>query len=258
MKLINKIVIVLLALNINSIYAWGPTGHRVIGKIATENISGRTKRIIAGLLDNESLAAASTFADEIKADTRYKMFYPWHYVNFEPGQQYNPEKRPTEGDLIFGINKCIDVLKNKNSKREDKVFYLKMLIHFIGDLHQPLHVGKAEDQGGNLIKLHWFKEDSNLHKVWDIDMIEQYNMSYTELADELISGTPKDKIKNYRQGHIMDWVYESKNLAGKVYASVNDNDHISYSYQYEYFPVVKDQLIKGGVRLAKILDEIFG
>ncbi|KAA1242818.1 S1/P1 nuclease [Aquimarina sp. RZ0] len=236
---------------------WGKTGHRATGEIAESYLTKKAHRNIRALLDGHGLAFVSIYGDEIKSDDQYKKFSPWHYVNFALDKKYGEETPSELGDLIKGIEKCIEVLKSDTSTHEDKVFYLKMLVHFMGDLHQPLHVGRGEDKGGNDIQVRWFKEGSNLHRVWDSDMIDYYGMSYTELsenADELSSV----EIKNIERGDILDWVYESQDIAKDVYASANVGEKLGYKYVYTYFPVVRSQLQKGGIRLAKILNDLFG
>lgn len=238
------------------LFAWSETGHRVIGQVAAENVKNRTLRKINKLTNYESFASMSTFGDDIKSDDRYKKFYSWHFVNFKEGEKYNEATKNPEGDIYQGINTCIEILKNKNSSKEDQIFYLKMLIHFVGDLHQPLHVGHEEDKGGNDIKVSWFGKSSNMHRVWDGDMIGGYNMSYTELAHNL-PHVDKNQIEALKKGTILDWTYESQKLAATVYSSAKLDEKLSYRYSYIYFPMVKTQLQKGGLRLAKILDEIY-
>ena len=165
----------------NAIF-WSKTGHRTIGHIAQTELSGKAKRAINKILDGQNLASVSNFADEIKADRTYKEFSAWHYVNFPADKDYGDVEPSPYGDLMIGIQKCIAIVKNENSSKEDKAFYLKMLVHFIGDLHQPMHVGRLEDKGGNDLQVQWFGKGSNLHKVWDANMINDYGMSYSELA----------------------------------------------------------------------------
>lgn len=235
---------------------WGQTGHRVVGEVATSYLSGSAKRKIKKILNGQSLAFVSTYADEIKSDRRYKAFSPWHYVNFPFDKKYG-EVAPSEyGDLIMGIEKCIELLKDDATSADDKAFYLKLLVHFVGDLHQPLHVGRGEDRGGNDIQVQWFGRGSNLHRVWDTNMIESYGMSYGELTANLPVASRKD-IKSIQAGSLLDWVYESQNLAKKVYASANKGEKLSYRYMYDHFGTVRNQLLKGGIRLAKILNDIF-
>ena len=241
----------------NSGFIWGQTGHRVVGLIAEEHLSKRAKKAIDALLKGHSLAYASTFADEIKSDKAYDAYGPWHYVNYDMDKRYDPNNADDTGDIVYGIQKSIEVLANEKSSEADKSFYLKLLVHFIGDLHQPLHVGQAEDQGGNRIQVSWFSRNSNLHRVWDSDLIDGYSMSYEELAEELMRSTSKTELQAFQEGNYLDWVEESHQTAAVVYASASSGDKLSYQYGYEFNPLVFEQLKKGGYRLAKLLNEVF-
>ncbi|WP_378185258.1 S1/P1 nuclease [Aquimarina sp. W85] len=236
---------------------WGKTGHRTTAKIAEKYLTKRAARAIGSLLDGNSIAWVSTFADDIKSDKAFKKFGPWHYVNFEFGEKYRKETAYSGGDILQGIEFCVKILNTKTAAKSEKTFYLKMLIHLIGDLHQPLHVGRAEDKGGNDIQVQWFKKGSNLHRVWDSEMIDHNGMSYTELA----SNATKFSKKTYKkviQGTLLDWSYESQNLAKAVYDSAQSGDKLGYRYMYDHFEIVQQQLEKGGARLAAILNRIFG
>lgn len=236
---------------------WGATGHRTIGKIADSYLSGKTKRVINELLDGQSLALVSTFGDDIKSDKRYNDFYTWHYVNMPFGVKYEDSEKNEKGDLVSGIEKCKEVILNKNSTKEDKAFYLKLLVHLIGDLHQPMHVGRAEDKGGNDIQVRWFNDGTNLHRVWDSDMINHYNMTYSELAENS-NKISKEQIKYLQKGTISDWANETQQLAIKVYGSVEVGEKLGYNYVYENFDLVRSQLQVGGIRLAQVLNTLFG
>ena len=235
---------------------WGKTGHRTVGAIAEKYLSKKTNKKIQKLLKGESLAFVSIHADEIKSDHQYDEFYPWHYVNFPPEKKYGEEPVNEKGDLVQGIKKCILIIKDENTSADDKRFYLKILVHLVGDLHQPLHVGNAHDKGGNAIKVLWFGKETNLHRIWDSDMIDDYKMSYSELAENetMLS---EAEVEAIQKGTLLDWVYESKKLAEKVYASAKDQDALRYKYGYDFFPLVRSQLQKGGIRLAYLLEMIF-
>jgi hypothetical protein len=256
MKRILFIVLFVSQLTVANNIFWGKTGHRVVGEVATQHLTGKTKRALKKLLNGESLAMVSTYADEIKADNRYRKYNPWHYVNIDAGTPYSKEKAYKGGDIIQAIEHCIMQIKSTTSSKTDKVFFLKLLVHFIGDLHQPLHVGKAKDKGGNDFQVRWFNNGSNLHRVWDTDMINHYGMSYTELANNLPNLT-KNQIQELKEGTVLDWVYESQELANKVYASANTGEKLGYEYMYQHFNTIKEQLQKGGIRLAKVLNEVF-
>lgn len=238
-------------------FFWGQTGHRVIGEIAEKNLTKKAKRNLEKLLGKEGLAMISTFADEIRSDRKYNRYSTWHYVNFKDGETYENSKKNPRGDIIQAIKKCQEVILDKTASRESKIFHLKILVHFVGDLHQPLHVGRGEDRGGNSIKVKWFRSNTNLHSVWDTKMIESYGMSYTELTSNL-NKLSKNQVKSIQEGTVLDWVKEIRVLTMKVYASAEPEENLSYRYMYDYFDIVKTQLQKGGLRLAKILNDLFG
>lgn len=235
---------------------WSKTGHRVIGEVAEQHLSKKAKRTIQELLQGQSLASVSNFADEIKADRSFAKFSPWHYVNFAADQKYADVAPNEEGDLVFGIFKCIEIVKDTKSAREDKEFYLKMLIHLVGDLHQPMHVGRLEDKGGNDIQLQWFGRGTNLHRLWDSNMIDDHGMSFTELSASLPKLSKKQK-EALQQGDVYDWVEESQGVANDLYGSVKVGEKLGYQYGYNYWSTVEVQLQKGGLRLAKVLNALF-
>lgn len=234
--------------------AWGATGHRAVAEIAYQNITPETRRRLDALLQYESLANGSTYGDDIKSDDKYKKYYSWHFVNFAAGEAYEKSVKNPEGDVYSGILTCIDKIQTTRD-RQEKIFYVKMLTHLVGDLHQPLHVGQAEDQGGNKIKVTWFGKKTNLHHVWDSDMLDSYGMSYSELSRELMIWPTVEK-QALQQGSLNDWMTESQKTAAQVYASAPDGTALSYPYQYEWLPMAKMQLRKGGLRLAKMLNDL--
>lgn len=237
-------------------FFWGQNGHRATGKIAENHLSKRTKKCVDKILNGQSLAFVSTFGDEIKSDRKYREYNVWHYVNMDFDETYETAVKNPEGDLVTGIEKCVTVLKDKNSTDEDKVFHLKMLVHLIGDLHQPMHIGRREDKGGNTIQVQWFGRGTNLHRVWDTDMIREWNMSYLELADNA-DNLSKKQIKFIQEGTVADWVNEVHGITKEVYKSVEVGEKLSYRYSYDHFNTVRTQLQKGGLRLAKVLNDIY-
>ncbi len=239
-----------------SIAEWGKTGHRTIGAIAEKHLSKKAKKHIYRLLNGSTLAFVSIHSDEIRSDHQYDHFKPWHYVNFPADSKYGEHPTNEAGDVVQGIKNCILKIRNEEVSIKEKAFYLKLLTHLVGDLHQPLHVGNGEDRGGNDIKIQWFWEDSNLHRVWDSDMIDSYKMSYSELANNTNYKTKKE-IQTLKQGKLIDWVTETKKLANQTYNSAKKGDNLKYEYMYHQFPIVRQQLDLGGIRLAAILNEIF-
>ena len=255
-KLIISLILLFNFFNNSEINEWGQTGHRVIAKIAQEYLNDNTRDSINKILNGKSLVSVSNFADEIKSDRKYDKYKPWHYVNMNLDDNYGEIVLNKKGDVVQAINYSIKILNNKKSSRNERTFYLKLLIHFIGDIHQPLHVGRFEDRGGNDIKVKWFGKTTNLHRVWDSQIIDSHQMSYTELSKDLPILTLREinKIKN---DSILIWVKESQNLSKLIYSDVISESNLGFHYKYKYLDKLKLRLLKGGIRLASILNKIF-
>lgn len=235
---------------------WSKKGHRTTGEVAQKHLSRKARKAISKLLNGQNLAKVSTFGDEIKADRNFKEFSAWHYVNFPADKKYTDVEPSEYGDIVMGIEKCIIMVRDENSSQADKIFYLKLLVHLVGDLHQPMHVGRLADKGGNDIQVQWFNKGSNLHRVWDSNMIDDNGMSYTEIAASLPKLTKKQKIF-IQEGTLYDWVEESQDLANTIYDSAKVGEKLYYRYSYVWWGTVETQLQKGGLRLAKVLNDIF-
>lgn len=253
------IIIVLVSLFSNGLMAaedWGKIGHRAVGEIAEKYLNKKTEKEISKLLNGHSLAFVANYGDDIKSDRKYDSYGPSHYVNFPFGEKYEDHPKNEKGDIIQAINTCISVLKNENSTKEDKVFNLKMLVHFMGDLHQPLHIGLADDKGGNDFQVRWFSDGTNLHTVWDYKMIDFYEMSYTELASntDVLS---KQQVEAIKKGSVLDWMYDSRVICENIYQNTEIGEKLGYEYMYKYMDTLRFQLQKGGIRLAEVLNEIF-
>jgi hypothetical protein len=235
---------------------WGQNGHRTVGETAEQYLKSKASRKIDRILNGQSIADASTYADEIKSDRAYDKYKPWHYANIPFDQTYSEADKNPKGDIVYGIEECIRNLKYEELSKEKEQFYLKMLIHLVGDMHQPLHFGLKEDKGANDFKVKWFYNSTNLHSVWDTKMIESYNMSYTELAESLPE-LSKTEINDIKAGALLDWVEENRNLTREVYKSAEENENLSYRYMYDWFGVSQLQMKKAGIRLAVILNDIY-
>jgi hypothetical protein len=126
----------------------------------------------------------------------------------------------------------------------------------LGDMHQPLHVGRDEDLGGNKINVTWFYTPSNLHRVWDEQLIDYQQLSYTEYTKALNIATPA-AVKSYQSGSIADWMYESHQLSDRVYALTQPDSKLSYRYNFIFVNDLNSQLLKGGLRLAAVLNNLY-
>ncbi|MBS1754315.1 MAG: S1/P1 nuclease [Ferruginibacter sp.] len=240
--------------------AWGVLGHRIIGQIADCYLTKKTRKEIYKILGNESVAITSNWPDFIKSDPTYSYLSPWHYINLKAGLTETELKAylatDSATDAYTKLNWLTQQLKNKDLEQDKKVLYLRLVIHIVGDLHQPLHVGRHEDLGGNKIRITWFKEPYNLHQVWDEQLIDFQQLSYTEYA-AAINYTTKEQRKLWHAETVSDWIWQSYQLAEKIYSDIKPDEKLSYQYNFKYIASVNEQLLKGGVRLAGLLNEIF-
>lgn len=247
---------VLLAICIQSTaLAWGPTGHRATGLIAEQYLSKKAKKKLQQLLNGQSLAMAATWMDEIRSDSTYDNMVDWHWVTIQDGETYEQSKKNPKGDVIESIERIVAALKSKKLSPKEEVEHIKILIHLIGDIHQPLHVGGGNDRGGNDVKIMWFRVDSNLHRVWDSDMIDDSKLSYTELAQSLDKPSTS-QLQSWQKATVREWAAESVSYRKEVYDY--GQGKLGYTYSYKYFPIVRTRLLQAGVRLAAVLNEIYG
>jgi len=236
-------------------FGWGATGHRATGYIAEQYLTAKTKKKLATILGQESLAMVSTWMDEIRSDSAYDYAITWHWTTIPDGKKYDDVAANPDGKVVDMIQKFITDLKGKKLSKKQEVETLKMLVHLVGDIHQPLHVGKPGDRGGNDVKLKWFRNDTNLHSVWDSGMIDDTRLSYTELATSL--GKPDNlTVKKWQSASVRDWAHESMTYRPQVYDIGNGN--LSYQYGYKYFSIAKQRMLQAGVRLAGVLNSIYG
>ncbi|MDR8391248.1 S1/P1 nuclease [Aliifodinibius sp. S!AR15-10] len=256
-----KTLIILLSLlftvdNVHSAEKWGRTGHRVVGDIAAEYLTPLAKKEIKQILGDESLAMASTWMDEIRSDPQYDHTHDWHWVTIPDGQTYAETEKNPNGDLVKALQDIISDLKQGDISKEEEAKKLKMLIHLVGDIHQPLHVGTGEDRGGNAVEVQWFWEPSNLHRVWDSEMIDDSKLSYTELSKSINHPT-QEKLREWQSTGVLDWARESMQLRDQVY-NLPDDMELGYEYTYKNFDTVEKRLLQAGIRLADVLNEIYG
>ncbi len=250
----NTFLICVLSLLSSSAFGWGKTGHRIVGEIAQQNLSSAAKRGVSSILGNDDLARVSTWADEMRSDKKFSFANPWHYVSIPNGKTYFDQKRPSEGDVIFALFQFEETLLDKKSTPEQKKDALRFLVHMMGDLHQPLHVGIAEDRGGNSVKLKWFKTETNLHALWDESIIDFEQLSYTEYA-KILNHFSKEENKQFSGGTFIDWARESQDLRNSVYDIGGES--AGYEYHFKMKPVYELRLRQAGLRLATLLNKIF-
>lgn len=278
---------------INQSYGWGIKGHRATAYVADKKLTKTTKEKLSKLLGHENLMDVSTWADEIRSSKKekYKKYLPWHYASVPSGTRYEQLPVKSQGDILIAIKTIIKELKSVPfekmlaSKKRIKYFKikLKLLVHFISDIHQPLHVGNGEDKGGNLCHVKYFGDYKSLHSVWDTLMIERMNYSYTELGDYLIRFHKTKFSTKSKQLDPRSWLDESASIRQEIYPLANGKKKrkycasnfselnelkkskeflktvpsLSYDYDFKHSKVLKTRIYLGGVRLASILNQIF-
>ena len=241
-------------------FSWGVTGHRVIGEIAQDHLTKKAKKELRKLIGKETLAWWANWPDFIKSDSTWNHASPWHYVDL-PGhmerEKFIEELKKLPGkNLYTQVPAMLTELKDKSLPVEKRREALYFLIHLIGDLHQPLHVGRDEDAGGNKIVVYWFDKKTNLHTLWDSMLIEFQQYSYTEYA-KLLNIADENRVKAWQSGSMEEWFYESHVMSDSIYDATPNESKLSYKYNYQFQKIVEEQLLKGGVRLAALLNQAF-
>jgi hypothetical protein len=258
-KYLFPVLVVLLSVTLIS---WGVIGHRAIAKIAGNHLSPEARAAVQDLLGNETLSEVSTWADEIRSQPQYKNTGPWHYLNLPLGLSYPEFVKQVEGmtqDNVYNaLRKCEAEIVNPQASREQKVFDLKFIVHLVGDLHQPMHISRAEDQGGNKIQVFYDGKGANLHSVWDSRLIEHQGLNEEELAQKYDHISPA-QIKEWQGDPLVKWIWESYQASSKLYAEIDQlsNHTLDDAYYQAHMPIIEDRIQRAGIRLAGVLNEVF-
>ncbi|RKD18633.1 hypothetical protein BCY91_14955 [Pelobium manganitolerans] len=240
--------------------SWGVVAHRSIAKIAENHLSAKAKTAVYKILNGEEIPMVSTFGDEVRSYGKYKNTSNWHYINLPEGLSY-PQfvaklKSDSGANIYNALLDMIAILKDKKAGKEDRLFALKMLIHLVGDLHQPMHVSRAEDQGGNKIKLRFNNRQTNLHAIWDSDLVYYSGWTFTEMATAL-DKVSEAKIKAWQSDEITKWLYESYQISAVLYKEVEGKASLNYRYYPDHARIYKERIQKAGIRLAGLLNDIY-
>ena len=243
-------------------WGWGMLGHRIVGQIAESYLTKKTEKEIQKILGNESVAMSANWADFIKSDSTYDYLETWHYINFPKGLDLTGLQGYVQKDMAASAYKAIEFLKGELKKKEvpleQKKMYLRLLIHFVGDIHQPMHASPEGTAGGNTVRVSWFSQSSNLHRVGDTHLIEYQQLSYAEYA-AAINHTTEAQRKVWQGQPLSQWLFESYRISQGLIDEIKEpNARLGYEYNFKHVETLNEQLLKGGVRLAAVLNEIFG
>jgi S1/P1 Nuclease len=284
-----KVVAVLLLLTLApSTYAWGPIGHRVVAEIAQRHLTPAAQTRVSSLLEGRTLADVSNWPDELRSDPRFDKYKPLHFATVKNGvASYRNSEKARCGDLVVAIDAFTAFLRTGSRESlytvkalTDKsdgtgrsacnpqeteplspAQALSFLVHLMGDLHQPLHVG-GTDQGGNLVKVNWMDRwKSNLHSTWDDEMVDFERLGYTQYARFLDRASEADASR-WVTGDTISYADEAVAMRSKLYVFPDDSGKpavhkISYKYIGAQRDRMREQLLKGGLRLAGVLNSVF-
>ena len=241
-----------------SAFGWGQKGHDVTAFIAENHLTPAAKEMCDSLLDGKSIVYWSNWADNACHTPQYAYTKTWHYRNSDAGQDYDKAPRNEDGDVTTAIKSQYAVLADPKSSREEKQLALKLLVHFVGDVHQPMHMGHLSDRGGNGVKVKYFGRDRNLHGIWDSDLVESgHNWTFTEWQNQIDRASSDEEALIISSADPDDWGKETFAYATAVYDGTPENTNISYDYIAEWTPVIEQQLLRGGLRLAHLLNTLF-
>ena len=259
MKLVYRLLfsILLLSFATQEILAWGQKGHDVTCEIAGRHLTRKARKAVARLLEGKSMVYWSNWLDNASHTPEYAYTKTWHYKNIDAGVLFEDAELEPKGDVVTAINKQMQTLKDKASSTDSKRLALKMLIHLVGDVHQPMHMGHKSDLGGNRWMVQFFGREKNLHGIWDSDVLEGgHKWSYEEWATE-IDVLSKKQNREICCGTVEDWAKETFAIATEVYSLTPQGSKLSYDYQARWTPVIEQQLLRGGLRLAHLLNSVF-
>jgi hypothetical protein len=245
--------------------AYGPTGHRIVGVIAESYLCGNARDAVAELLDGESLAEAGLWADRIRGDPAWRHAGPWHYVNVPDDAPVESADGGDRGDVLWAIARFRAELAHPAVAPRHRAEALRFLVHFVADVHQPLHVGRAGDRGGNEIDVLLGSRRTNLHQLWDAQALlraDRRSRDY-RVADQARAAralTVGD-VAALQRASFIDWARESQQLRHNVYRSVPPAGGAPFRPGADYLTAARElsllRLSQAGVRLAGMLNGIF-
>jgi hypothetical protein len=275
-------VISMLALTAPSAEAWGAKGHRLVGQVAKELLEPDARAAIKTIMGSDDLATFALFLDQQKTalDKQIPGSRQWHFDDVpacgtQPKNVICPQGRCASTQIVEHRKDLADV----HSSPADKKFAIQVLTHLVGDIHQPLHAADNDDRGGNEINVSLTgvgggTKKTNLHSVWDTDLVDRQFKSQTETAAAkgLIQkhGATAKTEDWMTKGTVDDWIAEAHKLAvdvtyGKLpggFACGKDMEKKRIKLTNEYLQagqdIVEIQIAKAGYRLAGMLNRIFG
>lgn len=262
--LVPVLIAVWLLLSSGSALSFGADGHRIIIAIAENHISEKTAESIHQLIEGADLAKLSLWPDTIRRLPEWQNSKYWHYINVDDDQQLSVVEHDENGhgDILWALQHFSNQLKDPQLGRREQIEALAFLSHLIADIHQPLHVGRQDDRGGNKVRVKWLdqRKTVNLHQVWDRLLISASNKTPKQYARRLDQASDQ-QITLWQQTEFLDWANQSKALRSQVYdfGTQIRGQHIvlNTAYVERNKPIIERQLLVAGIRLAGCLESIF-
>jgi len=240
--------------------SWGYDGHYAVGAIANNHLSPNAQAAVKNLLGHKSMADVASYADELRSDPGYKSTGEFHFVNIPLGLNYEQfsayVKSDSRENIYKGIIGFMHQLQDPKTNKSTKEFALEFLIHLVGDAHQPMHISRVEDKGGNSTSVTFLNGGTNLHSLWDSGLLFHQHINYKDLAAKYDTATP-EQIQQWQSDNVMIWLWESYQITTILYKEAADNPNFDETYYQEHIPIVKNRIEKAGIRLAGLLNDIY-
>ena len=263
--------------------AWWEYGHETVASIAFAEARPETRAAIRRLLAEarlletptcpaRTIEQASVWPDCIKAlGDRFSYASPWHYQNIDVCRPFDPEAACRDGNCVTAqIARQARLLADRTLPVRERLMALAFLVHFVGDLHQPLHVGDRGDLGGNRQPVAYgiIAGRNNLHTTWDGYLAERAISTPAGGAAGLLSEFAPAEKAQMRLGTVAGWARESWEASRDfAYASVlgdpcatppAERPVVTEAMTQRLIPIVRRQVARGGLRLARMLDDALG
>ncbi|MEG1405245.1 MAG: S1/P1 nuclease [Alistipes sp.] len=255
MKKLFILIVCLLAAK--DLFAWGQKGHDITTYIAECHLTPEAAEKIDKILAGHSMVYFANWMDIASHKPEYSYSRPWHYLNVDEGKTYLTTERNPAGDVLTAVTSLVEKLKKGGLSAEEEAVSLKMLIHLVGDMHCPMHTGRRSDLGGNHLPVKVFGTPSNLHSAWDTALPRlMHDWSYTEWQSQIDHLSDDDAIL-IQTGEPGNWLEETCEICNQIYTDSPAGININYAYMDRYTSTVETQFLKGGYRLARLLNEIY-
>lgn len=241
---------------LQSTFAFSFQNHRVICQMAYEQLTPKAQQGVDQAVSKttfKNFAEACPWPDQIRQQANYKHTKSWHYINVpRSANKVSKSHCSAQGCLFTGIEQAQQRLKKNTNDWQALLF----LSHFIGDLHQPLHVSYADDRGGNKVHLQYRKKATNLHSEWDGGLLKR--KKWQQHSEELLQQITSSDSKKWRRGGLEDWATESLLITQDAYRLLPVSKKINDKYVTYFAPKLEQQMQKASVRLAAMLQSIYG